>query len=556
VIGTQYKTEVRLAAGPLQNRITNPNAQVSLAGMTATACTVTRATGYTPNNPYGTAFAVTGTGTQSFFNIGGDSGGIRQNMSGGNTYTARATIRLTAALGGTVHANARRIQLTYRTSGGTYVDTFSSAAPNAAGTYDLSVTVAIPTGATEAFVRFNHGHSTGTSHWYKLRISSGTQTDFFDGDTGISNPIDSNPETGWNGTPGLSTSWRRGAGGTVLADAQLRLSLDRFRVPFVQATITAPYPGDTVWDRLDPRTSDDVILYFYAERYTVGGALSILSARLPNGYGNEARGKLWVRRAERDLLSDTITLYASSGEVKLEDKRRMSASVLDTGATTMEALWQYAVIDVREGASTVVGNNDGGAAAAIPAGDRRLWMQGETASSLFESELASLDPPLRSYCDWSGYFSIQQFDTPPVGEFLTIRNLYGGDTGTVIDARLGLSRDEWADSSLIKASYRDGSGTQQTAYQNDTSGVNTKGQVVNIERAMPGSWYAAAATRAAKRRGKKVTITALAWPTVYPGVYVRLYRESGGPLLASIPIVDSVDYDFTEGTMTVVGDAL
>lgn len=554
MISARFECEVSLADRPVINLFTNTNAQVSLAGAAGSSVNLSRLTGYTANAPYSTAFRATAVGNaQSFFNIDGDNGALRNGMEAGKTYTARATVTLAGALGGSVHAAARTIQLTYRKADGTFVDTLSPAAPNAAGTYDLAVTVAIPAGATQAFVRFNHGHSTGASDWYRLRLSEGVETDFFDGR--YTTPDPNSKETGWDGAAGLSRSWRI-PGSTVLPEAVFTdLSYGRKRVPFVAGTITMPYPGDAVWAQLEPRVARERIIYFTVRRLNDDGTVH---SRLPRAIGGDPRrGKLWLREVHRDLITETVTLTVKSGEVKLEDKKRMAGGVLDTAAGTLEALWAYAHRDVGEAASLEVASNDPAAVATvIPAGDRRLWMPGESASNLFEAELAGTDPPLRSYCDDTGAFVIQQFTRPPGGFTAANIDLYAGDAGTLISAELTLSRETgWADSTLVKASYTDGAGTQQTKYQNDTAGKNVAGQVVTINRDIPGASSAAAFTVEAARKGGFARVTALADFNVRAGRDVYLWRAPG-ELIARVYIVDEVSFDLVQGTMTFTGPVL
>lgn len=120
----------------------------------------------------------------TFVSLGGDAGAFRLGMSVGNTYTVSGTIRLAAAQTGTLNARARRIAFFYKNSAGTYVEAQSAQAPNSAGATRLSVTVSIPTGATEAFIRLYNGALVGGGDvWWDNILVEATSTvkDYFDG---------------------------------------------------------------------------------------------------------------------------------------------------------------------------------------------------------------------------------------------------------------------------------------------------------------------------------------------------------------------------------------
>lgn len=144
--------------------------------------------------------------------LGGDGGsGMRNGMRAGTTYTASADFRLAAALGGTeaIDGRARTITAFYADSTGYHVIK-SNQAPNAPGVTRLSVTFTIPADATEAFVRFYHGHSAGESWWDALRLSENTGaigadlTTYFDGNT----PDTEEYSYQWDGVDLYSTSRR------------------------------------------------------------------------------------------------------------------------------------------------------------------------------------------------------------------------------------------------------------------------------------------------------------------------------------------------------------
>lgn len=560
MIATRFETRVRLAGDEIPNMIENPNADVVLGNVAGSNVAIARATGLAHNNR-ATAFRITPNAASavSFFWVEGQTGAFRNGMEPGKTYTARGSIRIPATLSGTADARARRIVAVVKNANGTFTDHYSNQAPNVAGTYEVSVTFAIPADATEAHIRFFHGHPTGSTYvdWNRLRLSPGVETDFFDGNSTNADfgggPVESNPETGWYGANGNSKSWRR-YDGEILDHAGLSLDLDRNRVPWVSARIDLPYPGDEIYAALDPRKSTDTILYWSAERYDL--ATSTLHSRLPGGFGDTARGKLWVRDLDRDLVTGRVTITATSGEVKMEDKKRMAGDTRDTGATTVEKLWEFAMTDAGESASIPVALNDGYAVEPIPAGDRRLWLAGEPLSALFESELAGLPQPCRSFCDLMGRFSIRQISQPPHSGG-AVNVLAAGTGGTVFAVRERITRNGWADSTLVRATYRNSAGATVTTFQNDTLGVNSAGQVVSISRPLPGAWLAGSYTNEAKRKGRTVDVVALADLSITPGDDVSVRVAPGGAELVALTDVDAVRFDLTggpdHGSMTLTG---
>jgi hypothetical protein len=190
------------------NLIPNPSAEVNTTGVSGINSTLSRVTDWAADGA--ASFKLTNGTSSGFASIGGDTGGLRLGMQPGRTYTFSATVRLSAAQGGTIGTQARKVSLVYRNSGGTYVEAYSPAAPNAAGVTRLSVTVAIPLGATEAFLRVFNGSTAGAIWIDAMRLSEvdptlGADNElYFDGDS------TDTAEYGyaWTGTPHNSTSTR------------------------------------------------------------------------------------------------------------------------------------------------------------------------------------------------------------------------------------------------------------------------------------------------------------------------------------------------------------
>ena len=150
--------------------------------------------------------------TDNFASPGGDAGAMRLGMVAGNTYTVSATIRLSAPLTGTLTPDSRKIVLFYKNAAGAYINNASTQAPNTAGTTRLSVTVSIPAGATEAFIRLYNGASAGNGDvwWDAVMLeASPIVQDYFDGSV-VS--ADADLTNSWSGTAHASTSVMRGVG--------------------------------------------------------------------------------------------------------------------------------------------------------------------------------------------------------------------------------------------------------------------------------------------------------------------------------------------------------
>lgn len=508
-----FRSRVWVDPEPVVNLITNPNAQVSLSGATATNASLFRQVSGSVNPPYFTLFRLNASANpSSWLNIGGDTGAVRLGIEPDKTYTARARFYLDAPLTGSTDPLARRIVAYTRVGSSAYVNTQSSAAPNTAGDHLVSVTFTTPSsGMSEAFLRFFHGHTGGSAYWYGLTLTEGTDTDIWDGEEPSSDDIDG-IRYDWNGFPGLSTSRKLDRSQkTELEDAVLSLDYDRNRVPMINATITAGLPADSVIAALDPRRPQDVTLTFNVEqleRTGVNGAFTSVEEVIPLGQTVDTAGMLWVDSIDPDEGADTITITATSGEVVMDDKIRVSAATLDTGATTVAGLVEYALSDC--GVISALGGLGASGLTAVPAGDRRLWLSAEPASQLYEAELSAIE--LRLFCSDLGRFWVAAYDDPPTAVLPGGPNyaLSDGDDGTVVTASRVLARREggWADAVLVKADYEDAAGARVVEYDRyPTDGQNHKGMLTQIARAIPDD-YAQSIYNRATRRGEAVVVEA------------------------------------------------
>ena len=120
----------------------------------------------------------------------------------GGTYTALATVRLTAPLTGTLRSESRAIQV--RGNSGSVIAQ-SASAPNLAGVYPLRLTFTIPTKTTSPNIRLYHGGTEGSGDvwWDNFAIIEGTYTGpYFNGDSAP----DVDYVYRWSGLPHASSS--------------------------------------------------------------------------------------------------------------------------------------------------------------------------------------------------------------------------------------------------------------------------------------------------------------------------------------------------------------
>jgi hypothetical protein len=200
----------RRTLGPVlrTNLATNPSAEAaSTAGFTASAVTLSRSTEWAATGVASLQTVSTGANANCYATVGGDGGGLRLGMQAGRTYTVSATVQTPAALTGALHANARRIVFFYRTSAGAYVSAVSAAGP-LTGAGRVSLTVAIPAGATEAFIRLMNGSPTAGEivRWDAVLVEESPDLrPYFDGTT----PDTPTLHHAWTGMPHASTSVQR-----------------------------------------------------------------------------------------------------------------------------------------------------------------------------------------------------------------------------------------------------------------------------------------------------------------------------------------------------------
>lgn len=111
------------------------------------------------------------TSQSSCISIVADTGGLRLGMQPGRVYTFSMTGQVISAIGG-AGLDARRLVAYYRIGTGPYQSVQSPQIPAAVGSRArVSVTFAVPEGATEAFIRAFHGGTSGAITWGHPRLS-------------------------------------------------------------------------------------------------------------------------------------------------------------------------------------------------------------------------------------------------------------------------------------------------------------------------------------------------------------------------------------------------
>lgn len=99
----------------------------------------------------------------SYASIGGDVGGMRLGMQAGHTYEISGWIHDQWSAAPPLHERGLKLGVHYKTGAGTYVPVLSQRATVGSRWQKLTVTVTIPYGSTEAFVRLYNGYNEGSN---------------------------------------------------------------------------------------------------------------------------------------------------------------------------------------------------------------------------------------------------------------------------------------------------------------------------------------------------------------------------------------------------------
>ncbi|GAB3118424.1 hypothetical protein [Glaciibacter psychrotolerans] len=335
--------------------------------------------------------------------------------------------------------------------------------------------------------------------------------------------------------------------GASLAVLEFTPSLDMDRVPYLTYTVVIEHPGATLYAALDPRRAPAPFFVFKTRQTITDTATgTVLTDSFPRaGSESTLNGKAWITDVEENILSGRVTITASSGEVLLESKRRLATAALDTGATTVFALAQYAVADTGQ----VLAVTDAiVSSTALPAGERRQWRPGDTAAQLCEAELAAID--CRLYGDEYGSFITSKRSSSPGPGIIGSKTFSDGENGQLFSARETRSRrGDWADGVLVKFTYTNAAGAQVTELQRSGSGSHTRGIVTTEPRPAPAANLADKQVARAKQRGRTLTLTAQIDLYCYPGYALKLSID--GVTRPQTYTIRTVEWSFHTGVMTV-----
>ena len=185
----------------LTNLMPNPSIETGTSTYGIGGVIVASSPDWANSGTYSLKLTPTGATSDSYTNIGGDTGALRLGMQAGTTYTVSATINLPAPQAGTLQpSRARTIRVFTKVGANPYTEAGSTAAPNSTGATRLTYTFTVPVGATEAFIRLYNGSNSTTdlAYWDSIMLTAGSNTyNYADGSS--ANWI-------WNGTPHNSTS--------------------------------------------------------------------------------------------------------------------------------------------------------------------------------------------------------------------------------------------------------------------------------------------------------------------------------------------------------------
>jgi hypothetical protein len=336
---------------------------------------------------------------------------------------------------------------------------------------------------------------------------------------------------------------------------RMTVSLDMDRVPFVTLSIVIAPVDDTTWQWLDPRQSgtDGGRLLWGIDRWNADTENYIhgLPFREAPHVASFPAGNACIRRRRRNILTGEITIEATSYEVLMEDKRRVASTVATIAtATNLFDMVLAALADCAIGTdlSPSIADSSGASGVAVPAGDRRLWLQGQSWTEFYESELAATGR--RLYDSAKGNDFHITFDTAAPLAFTqpsTIA-LTDGVDGQIIRLEETTDRDDWADGVLVKFQYVNGAGTNVISYQPaPAGGANTKARFVTESRPAPSSSFADRIRTRTLIRGRTYELEATAELQAHPGQTVTA-TVAGVPYVSQIR---SVEFRYPDGEMTI-----
>lgn len=342
-------------------------------------------------------------------------------------------------------------------------------------------------------------------------------------------------------------------------------SMDMDRVPYCDVTIEIEGIDYATVLKLDPRLNLNYtsipanVIRFRINEFDGAGAFRCNLVR-NTPFPSAQRAVLVIRSVEYDHLTRSATLRAGGLETILDDRRRISVTSIDTGASTVINLVYWSLIDTFGGYS--ISSDEIVSATSIPAGDRRLFMPGESHSDLLDTELQAIGCRLFTYWGDSWYANERE-NTPLLGysfgyertlQLATYSQREGAPPNAdpiVYEVTESFDRSgEYADGVLVKFDTLESGGA--VAYQRSGDGSNSRGRVINWKRTEPAANAANEAVKRTKIRGRDIDIVARARLDVSPGQVATVFLRDDIALTATIR---SVRWDIKRAEMTIRAQA-
>lgn len=186
--GVEYFEDSISKVDTALNYVPNPSFEVGLTGYNLTACTAAQSASWAASGTNSMRLTPSGSSTDSYANIGGDSGAIRLSLALNKTYTIKATGFAATNRVGSEHATrARRIVVFVRApslNGNVVVEYTSAIVPvNSTNGKRVSVTFNVPNDATEVYFRLYNGSNNAADlvYWDAVQITQDGTVPYFDG---------------------------------------------------------------------------------------------------------------------------------------------------------------------------------------------------------------------------------------------------------------------------------------------------------------------------------------------------------------------------------------
>lgn len=352
----------------------------------------------------------------------------------------------------------------------------------------------------------------------------------------------------------------------AVRDATVRL--DEARVPFASVTLTLPYAPGSV-DVLDPRGLPKRVIVDVERRFSGSEPASAVSAA-HSGQTAAAVTAAWAGRTARDLTAQygdpwnpfgfratqrrrlnlslrsrrvdhsagTVTVDASSDEALLIAYGLMSDTPVSPTALTVRAAVELVLSRAVPGAVL------GGSAGAHPiSAESAVWQPGVSGWDYLSPLTASAG--LRLWCDEARVWHLE----PPETVITPGQASLSADASvTAAVDSISLDDDEWADGVVVVYSWTDASNVRREVI--DAAGDITSSRVLRVqhERPFPGPGEAAARLRKIQARGRVLSVTAVADPSVYPAQAATLTVP---PTPAQSGWVTAVEWRVPDDVMSV-----